>query len=464
MSLVRLLLFILACGASGLGETPKPNFVIILADDLGYGDLASYGSKTIRTPSLDHMAAGGMRFTDFYATAPFCSPSRASLLTGRYPARAGVPYVLFPAEDRGLPQSEVTIAELLREEGYATACIGKWHLGWPERFRAHRHGFHFFYGLPYSNDMYSYRGGEPRRVQHASIELPLMEDDEILEAPVNQHTLTQRYTARAVEFIRANRERPFLLYLPHTFPHTPSYASEKFEGRSPHGLYADTVEEIDWSTGVILATLRELGIDERTLVVFTSDNGPRVSGIGRKGNLFGRRGGGGSAGPLRGNKGSTWDGGMRVPAIFRWPGRIPAGGVTGEVASIADLFPTLAGFAGAPLPAGRPLDGRSLAALLTSEADDLDDRPFHYLFGPQLQAIRLGRWKLFLKVTQYPPAADSLWYKDNRRLFERHHRLQPEPLLYDLESDISESTNVAADHPDIVARLSRLAREFDQNR
>ena len=208
----------------------QPNFVVIFADDLGYGDLGVYGSETIRTPNLDRMAAEGMRFTDFYATAPFCSPSRASLLTGRYPVRAGVPYVLFPTELTGLPPAEITIAELLSDEGYATAAIGKWHLGWPRAFRAQRHGFDLFYGLPYSNDMLKWEPDDVLRPQHAFWSLPLLDNDEIVEAPVNQHTLTRRYTERAVQFIRENRDRPFFLYFPHTFPHNPQYASENFEG------------------------------------------------------------------------------------------------------------------------------------------------------------------------------------------------------------------------------------------
>ena len=213
----------------------KPNFIVVFADDLGYGDLSSYGSKTIRTTRLDRMAEEGVRFTSFYAGAPFCSPSRAALLTGRYPVRAGVPNVLFPTETTGLPPSEVTIAEMLEPAGYATAAIGKWHLGYPKPVRAHRQGFDFFYGLPYSNDMYKKPDDEPFRAQHGRWEIPLLHNDEVLEAPVEQHTLTERYTERALDFIRTNRGRPFFLYLPHTFPHAPLYAAREREGRSPHG-------------------------------------------------------------------------------------------------------------------------------------------------------------------------------------------------------------------------------------
>jgi len=438
-------------------EAEQPNFVVIFADDLGYGDLGAYGSTTIRTPNLDRMAAEGMRFTDFYAAAPFCSPSRASLLTGRYPVRAGVPYVLFPTELTGLPPAEITIAEILSDEGYATAAIGKWHLGWPKPFRAQRHGFDFFYGLPYSNDMLKWEPDTVLRPQHAFWKLPLLDNDEIVEAPVNQHTLTRRYTERAVRFIKENRNRPFFLYFPHTFPHNPQYASEDFEGRSPHGLYADTVEEMDWSVGEVLRALQGLGLDERTLVVFTSDNGPT-----RGGNRWGPRSSGGSAGGLRGNKGTTFEGGMREPGIFRWPAKIAPDTETSEPASILDLLPTLAELAGAVVPDDRVMDGRSIADLLLGKAETLPQEAFFYYFGAQLQAIRLGHWKLFLRLTEPPEQSASLWYLQNPELFERHHRMREEPELYDLDADRGETRNLASELPDIVERLDGIARRFDE--
>ena len=436
----------------------KPNFVVIFADDLGYGDLGVYGSTTIRTPNLDRMAAEGMRFTDFYAAAPFCSPSRASLLTGRYPVRAGVPYVLFPTEVTGLPQAEITIAEILSDEGYATAAIGKWHLGWPKPFRAQRHGFDFFYGLPYSNDMLKWKPNEILRAQHAFWELPLLDDDEIVEAPATQHTLTKRYTERAVRFIEENQDQPFFLYFPHTFPHNPQYASEAFEGHSPYGLYADTVEEMDWSVGEVLKALQELGLDEKTLVVFTSDNGPTRGGGGR----WGRRSSGGNSGGLRANKGTTFEGGMREPGIFRWPGKIDAGSVTGQQASILDLLPTLTELAEVDAPSDRVIDGRSIADVLLGKTESLSEEPFFYYFGTQLQAIRLGQWKLFLAGAEPPEMSASLWYLQNPQLFERHHRVLDEPQLYDLEADRAESRNVAARRPEIVERLVGIARRFDK--
>lgn len=450
--LVALLVF------SALAATAEqPNFVVIFADDLGYGDLGVYGSTTIRTPNLDRMAAEGMRFTDFYTTAPFCSPSRASLLTGRYPVRAGVPYVLFPTELTGLPPAEITIAEILSDDGYATAAIGKWHLGWPESFRAHRHGFDFFYGLPYSNDMLKWEPDTVLRPQHAFWDLPLLNNDEIVEAPVNQHTLTQRYTAKAVQFIEENRDRPFFLYFPHTFPHNPQYASENFEGRSPHGLYADTVEELDWSVGEVLRTLRELGLDEKTLVVFSSDNGPT-----RGGRRWGRRNAGGSTGGLRGNKGTTFEGGMREPGIFRWLGTIAEGGVTNQQASILDLLPTLAALAGTEVPDDRVIDGRSIADLLLGKTDSLPEEPFYFYFGMQLQAIRLGQWKLFPSGVATSEQSASLWYLQNPELFGRHHRVLDEPQLYDLDADRGETRNLATEQPEIVERLGEIARDFDE--
>lgn len=455
MAFVRVPVLLLAT-ALWASAAEKPNFILIFADDLGYGDLGVYGSSKIRTPNLDRMAAEGLRFTDFYTTAPFCSPSRASLLTGRYPVRAGVPYVLFPTETTGLPQEEITLGEILRDHGYATAAIGKWHLGWPKPFRAHRHGFDLFFGLPYSNDMGQWTPDSSLRAQHAFWKLPLLENDRILEAPAQQSTLTRRYTERAIEFIKANRDQPFLLYFPHTFPHKPFYASERFEGRSPHGLYADTVEEVDWSVGQILGSLRDLGIEEKTMVVFTSDNGPA-----RGHRSSPRSSGGGSAGPLRGGKGNTYEGGMRVPGIFRWSGRIQPSTVTSQPASILDILPTLAELAGAPTPSNRVLDGRSIVELLDGASDRNDERPFFYYFGVQLQAVRLGRWKLFLRQTELPPYSSSLWYMHNPELFERHHRLLPEPALYDLEADLGETTDVSDARPEVVSRLSKLALDFD---
>ena len=440
---------------SAYGRTPgRPNFIIILADDLGYGDLGCYGSQTIRTPNLDKMAQEGARFTNFYAGAPFCSPTRSSLLTGRYPVRAGVPNVLFPTEKTGLPPDEITFAELLKPLGYATACVGKWHLGNLPQFRAHRQGFDFFYGLPYANDSRKQREGEPFVPVLAPVELPLMDNDTVLEAPVDQHTLTSRYTERALRFIRESKGRPFALYLSHTAPHTPLHAAVEREGKSAGGIYGDCVEEIDWSTGRVLETLRELGLEKNTLVLFMSDNGPRGSGKDP-------REGGGFAGVLRGRKGTTWEGGMRVPAIAWWPGRIVPRREIPDVASTMDVFPTIASLAGASLPRDRVIDGSSLDRVLTSNSRrPAKDRLFCYYFGAQLQAVRLGRWKLILQITEYPERPLSIWY-DNQQVFRNHYRLMPQPQLFDVAADPAEKSDLAAKNPDVVRRLTVMAREFD---
>lgn len=435
----------------------KPNLIVIFADDLGYGDLSCYGSKTIRTPRLDQMAREGMRFTDFYAGAPFCSPSRAALLTGRYPIRAGVPNVLFPTETTGLPPSEITIAKILQGERYATTCIGKWHLGVTPRFRAHRHGFDSYYGLPYSNDMAKRSHGEEFRAQHADSELPLMENDRIVEAPAVQQTLTQRYTERALSFVQSNRNRPFFLYLAHTFPHSPQYASKEFEGRSANGYYADAVEEIDWSTGQILDGLRKLGIEGKTLVVFTSDNGPAPGRAGDPRYM------GGSAGPLRGRKGTTYEGGMRVPAIFWQPGKIAGGKTVDAVASVLDILPTTVEMAGAKLPRGKVIDGSSMAGLLYGASGQArEEKLFCYYFGGQLQAVRWGKWKLVLPIRELPARPPSLWYKTNPELFERHYRLKLKPELYDLAADVGEKANLAEKFPAIVRELTQEAERYDR--
>lgn len=442
-----------AISAAGAAPARKPNFIVILADDLGYGDLGCYGSPAIRTPRLDRMASEGVRFTSFYAGAPFCSPTRASLLTGRYPVRAGVPNVLFPTETTGLPPEEVAIPEMLKPLGYASACVGKWHLGHLAPFLPRRHGFDSFYGLPYANDSRKQLPGEPFRPVFAPVELPLMENSKVIEAPVDQHRLTERYTDRAVSFIRDHRRRPFFLYLAHTAPHTPLYAAREREGKSAAGLYGDVVEEVDWSVGRILDTLAELGLDRDTFVMFTSDNGPRRSGKEP-------REGGGSSGGLRAGKGTTWEGGMRVPAIFRWPGVIGAGRVYDGVASTLDVFPTHGEFAGAPLPRDRVIDGASLAPALRG-GGAAPDRLFCYYQGAQLQAVRLGRWKLLLQIGDYPEKPPSLWFRVDERVFHSQYRLMPAPQLYDLEADRNEATDVAAANPAVVERLTKMAREFD---
>jgi arylsulfatase A len=319
------LLLLLLLFSSRLLAAP-PNIIFILADDLGYGDLSCYGSTTITTPRIDRLAKEGIRFTDYYSASPFCSPSRAALLTGRLPARCGVPYVLFPAEHTGLPPEEVTLAEALKAQGYATICIGKWHLGWDKVHRPQQQGFDEFFGLPYSNDSNEWPVGAPF-IQVMGLEpLPLMDGDKVVEAPVDQSTLTRRYTERAVQFIRQHRDRPFFLYLPHTMPHIPQYASAEFAGKSKGGLYGDVIEELDHSTGAILDTLKELKLDQNTIVVFTSDNGaalkfsnsnPKAKAKAKANSRFPGHDFGGNNGNLRAGKGTTFEGGVRVPCIIR---------------------------------------------------------------------------------------------------------------------------------------------------
>jgi arylsulfatase A-like enzyme len=439
------------------GSLPKPNFVVILTDDLGYGDLSCYGSTTIRTPRLDRMAEEGVRLTDFYVTAATCSPSRASLLTGRYPLRAGVPSVLFPTEAKGLPLAEVTLADLLQSQGYATACVGKWHLGHLPPLRPHRRGFDLWFGLPYANDTVRWKFDEPFHHNLAPIELPLMRGDEVIESPVNQETLTERYTAEALAFIGRNKDRPFFVYLAHTFPHMPLYVSARFAGKSRGGLYGDTVECIDWSVGQILDALVELHLDQRTLVMFTSDNGP--AGPGRK---FGRRGGGGSAGPLRGGKFSTFEGGHRVPAIFRWPQQIPAGRVLHELATTLDLLPTFVKLAGGQPPADRTIDGKDIWPLLSGRPGASSPYSAFYCYqSEQLQAVRVGQWKLFLPQSRYPEST-SIMYRLDPAWAQSRFPLRPKPVLYDLDNDLAESRDVAEEHPDVVERLTEMAHTFDR--
>ena len=475
-ALRTILSFSLALATAAVAR--PPNFVIIFADDLGWGDLSCQGSATIATPRLDRLAREGVRFTDAYSAAPFCSPSRAGLLTGRLPVRAGLPYVLFPAEYHGLPSAEITLAALLKARGYATACIGKWHLGWDAPFRPARHGFDEYFGLPYSNDSNGWPTGEPFMQVMGLEPLPLIDGDRVVEAPADQATLTRRYTERALAFIRANRDRPFLLYLPHTMPHIPQYASPEFAGKSKGGLYGDTVEEIDASTGSILDALRELGLDRDTVVFFSSDNGApggrgNAAGAGKnaaakaktpaKAPRFPGRSLYGSNGPLRAGKGTTWDGGIRVPFLVRWPGGIAPGRVVDAPVSLMDLFPTCAALAGAPLPSDRLIDGRDLAPWFRASTEpEAAPRALLHYFGVQPQAIREGRWKLLRAGVPAPdPRPLSLWWEHQPALFATQHRVLAAPELYDLSADPGEAANLADRHPEVVARLEGLARTLD---
>jgi arylsulfatase A-like enzyme len=410
-----------------------PNVVVLFTDDMGYGDMGVFGHPTIRTPHLDQMANEGMKLTSFYVAASVCSPSRAGLLTGRLPVRSGLASderrVFFPNSAGGMPAAEITVAEALQEEGYATAAVGKWHLGHLPEYLPTEHGFDSYYGIPYSNDMNLERRGDPP--------IPLMRDKEVIEQPANQNTLTKRYTEEAVSFIEDNRDGPFFLYLPYTFPHVPLYASEEFEGTSPRGLYGDVIEEIDWSVGRILARLRELNLDENTLVIFTSDNGPWLT----------KNEEGGSSGLLREGKGSTWDGGMRVPTIAWWPGTIPEGTVSDALTSTMDIFPTAVSLAGGEVPQDRVIDGENLMPVLTGKSSEGRDHVFFYR-GEQIYAVRKGVWKAhYITQTGY------------RGGYEEHDP----PLLFHMEHDPSEQYDKAEDHPEVLEEIDDLVDEHRAN-
>jgi arylsulfatase A-like enzyme len=424
------LLLLLAAPAAARAADAKPNVVVVFIDDLGYGDIGPFGATKQKTPHLDRMAAEGMRLTSFYA-APVCSVSRAQLLTGCYGARVSVPGVFFPAGPQGLNPAEVTAAERLRDLGYATACVGKWHLGDQPPFLPTRQGFDRYFGIPYSNDMQRKSRATGERV------VPLLRDDRVAELLTDeqQSRVVERYTDEAVGFIRANKDRPFFLYLPHTAVHTPIHPGERFRGKSANGRFGDWVEEVDWSVGRVLDTLRELKLAENTLVIFTSDNGPWLV----------RGADGGSAGPLRGGKGSTWEGGVRVPTLAWWPGRIAPGGRSDAVAGTIDLLPTFVALAGGRVPAELVTDGRDLSAVLFGRSTQSPREAHYYFNGYALQAVRRGPWKL--AVAAQPPTTSPAGADDPTVV----------PRLYNLDADIGETTNLAAKHPEIVAELRALA-------
>ncbi len=401
-----------------------PNFVFILADDLGYGDLGCFGSKDLRTPVLDQMAADGVKLTSFYA-APVCTPSRTSIMTGCYPIRVGLGNgVLFPYSKTGISSEETTISQLLKARGYATAIIGKWHLGHQEKFLPQQHGFDYHFGTPYSNDMNRNHYKTPEFIAPP---LPLLRNGELIEQDPNQAELTRRYAEESVAFMKRNKEKPFFLYITPNMPHLPLAASDKFRGKSKRGIYGDAVEELDWGVGEILRGIRELGLEKDTLVFFTSDNGPAQ--VAKPDN--------GSAGPLRGRKASTWEGGMREPTIARWPGTIPAGTVRSEITSTMDVLPTLAKLAGAAKPKSR-IDGVDIFPVLEGKVGAKPPRDtFYYYSVDRLQAVRNGKWKLH--VDRPDLKQEGL------------------PLLYDLEADIGETTNVAGGNPEVVGRLQKIA-------
>lgn len=417
-------------GIAGGKEVRRPNFVIFLADDLGFGDLGCYGNTAFATPRLDRMASEGVRLTEFYAM-PTCTPARASLLTGRYPIRSGLVRVLIPREHFGVPKTEITLGDALQTAGYRTACIGKWHQGDLPQYRPNLHGFDFYYGLPYSNDM---------TVAFGMPALRLYRNNEVVESPVDQATLTKRYTAEAVRFITENRARPFLLYVAYSMPHVPLSASDAFRGKSHFGPYGDAVEGIDWSIGELLDCLKKNGIEEDTLAVFSSDNGPKLN----------TKHPGGSAGMLRGGKSTSWEGGVRVPAIARWPKKVPAGVERQGISCLMDLFATCVDLSGAQLPDARPIDGRNLIPFLQDSNVPVHSGFFYY-FGMHLCAVRFGPWKLHMMKREYDR---------NRKPGPLIKCEQPE--LYHLEEDAGERHDAASRNQEVVRELEKVAQEFQQ--
>jgi len=416
-------------------DTKRPNFIIVFCDDQGYQDLGCFGSPDIKTPNIDRMAAEGMRFTDFYSAYCLCSASRASLLTGCYQPRINMPSVLSPNSNVGLHPDEVTIADLLKTKGYATMCIGKWHVGDRPQTLPTAQGFDAYFGLPYSNDMARQKGwgnDAPdldriwKEKRFDIYDNELYRDEKVVESPVNQTTLTDRYTAEAVKFIEANKATPFFLYFAHTMPHVPLFVSDERHDPDPKLAYKLTIEHIDGSVGRILETLEAQGLADNTFMVYTSDNGPWLD----------KKHHGGCALPLRGGKMTTYEGGMREPAVMRWPARIEPGQTCAQVAATIDLLPTFAAVVGAELDAHRPIDGLDISRLLDDPKAESphDEVGFHYYKNGGLQAVRLGKWKLHLKK---------------------------EPELYDLRADIGESHNVADANADVVARLRDIAAKYD---
>ncbi len=438
-----LLLLCFCFATTTLQAQEQPNIILIFTDDQGYGDIGCYGAKGFKTPNLDKMAEEGIRFTSFYSGCPVCSGSRAALMTGRYYKRVGVPAVMFPGNRNGLDPREITIAEILRQLGYTTGIIGKWHLGHLPTYLPINQGFESYYGIPYSNDMtidpknakfakdVLFREGmteEKARKNKIRNRVPLMRGEEVIEYPADQSTLSKRYTEEAVKFITKNKGKRFFLYLPHTMPHVPMAVSEKFKDRT-NTLFGDVMEELDWSVGEILKSVKENGLDEKTLVVFTTDNGTHR----------------GSSGPLRARKASLYEGGVRVPCIVRWPGKIQKGLVCDEVAATIDMLPTLAKIAGGKAPTDRVIDGKDISDLLFKKGAKSPRE--YYILAHGKGAVRHGKWKF------YP------WPEGQKKKKGKEPPKGPKVQLYDLSKDLSETTNVAEMHPDVVEHLSKVYRD-----
>ncbi|MCD7975600.1 MAG: sulfatase [Tannerellaceae bacterium] len=415
---------LLGCLPARAQNQEKPNIIFIYADDLGYGDLSCYGSKINRTPNLDKLASDGIRFTDFYSASSISSPSRAGLMTGRHPIRMGIHGVFFSGSYTGMPQNEITMANALQEAGYYTGIVGKWHLGHMPEYRPLQRGFHEYFGIPYSNDM------------NPSI---YMENNEAGNRVVNQDSITYNYTQRAVRFIEENKERPFFLYLAHNMPHVPLGASPAFKGRSPHGLYSDVIEELDWGIGEVLNKLDELGLDENTIVIFSSDNGPWLTEGPH----------GGKATPLFQGKGTSWEGGQRVPAIIRWKKEIKPGQVHTDMACMLDWFPTLVNIGGGKVPTDRIIDGEDISLVLTGKGKRAN-QDFAYIEFGNVLAYRSGDWKM---IVPEEVRKGNFWVED----VPAHGTV-----LYNLKTDISEQHDVRDQHPEVVEMLTQKMEAFKE--
>ena len=451
-ALVALLLAIpTGVQAADAMKSATPNIVVIFIDDQGYGDIGPFGAKGYSTPNLDRMAVEGRKFTNFHVPQPVCSASRAGLLTGCYPNRIGIHGALGPSAKHGISDSEMTIAQLVKQKGYATGMAGKWHLGTPPQFLPLRHGFDEYFGLPYSNDMWPLH---PEAKRGAYPPLPLIEGDTVIKPELgheDQNELTTQYTERAVKFIEKNKDRSFFFYLAHSMVHVPLHVSDKFRGKSQRGLFGDVCMEVDWSVGEVLAALKRCGVDDNTLVIYTSDNGPWLS--------YGDHAG--SAGPFREGKGTCWEGGVREPTLMRWPGKIPAGSVCDDMLMTIDLLPTIAGLVGAKLPEHQ-IDGLDVWPLIAGEtgAKNPHESYAFYYAANELQAVVSGdgRWKLQLPHTYRtlngrPGGHDGIPAKYENRKIEREE-------LYDLSNDVGEAKDVSAANPEVVARLQSFAEKM----
>jgi arylsulfatase A-like enzyme len=449
MSKILLLVFLI----TGLfaRAADKPNFIIIFTDDQGYGDLGCFGSTKIKTPHIDRLAKEGRKFTNFMVASPVCSPSRAALLTGCYPKRVSMhQHVLFPSSQKGLNPTEHTIADHLKDQGYATACFGKWHLGHHPETLPQQNGFDTYFGIPYSNDMnHPDNKGKPQGGKGGMDKLwadpestltkwntPLMENEKIIEVPVDQRTVTRRYTDRSLNFIKDNKEKPFFLYLPHSMPHIPLYVPDDVRDPDPLNAYTNVIEHIDAQVGRIADLLRELKLDQNTYLIFTTDNGPWLQ----------FKNHGGSAGPLRDGKGTTFEGGQRVPCVMWAPGRIPADTTCDALCGTIDLLPTIATLTQTPLPKKNKIDGLNISKLLAGSNESPRDEFIYYTSNGVLEGLRQGKYKLLMK---------------KGRAQKNKPAPKPQVLLFDLTADLGEKDNLAEKHPELVSRLGLRMKELD---